>query len=82
MSVAPALHDLPHIAATPDRPLRALPPQAGSPASKLNAQTRALMEQANTFRRSVAEIRTHLPLPSQRQERIGESAGKPRPRPT
>jgi hypothetical protein len=74
MSIAPNLADLPHLPPNPDRPLRVLPPQVGGAQSKLNVAVRALMSEAAKFRRTSAEVRENIPLPSKRHEIISEAA--------
>ena len=75
MSTAPNLADLPHLPATHDRGLKVFAAPVGGRNSVANLAREALIAETARFRRGAAEARAHLPLPSQRSERIGEMSG-------
>lgn len=74
MSIAPNLADLLHLAPDDTRPLRVLPQQIGGAGSKLNIAARTVMTEAARFRKTAAEVRAHVALPSKRHEVISEAA--------
>ncbi len=75
MSIAPALHDLPHLPAAGDRSLQVFAAPVGGRNSVANLAREALIAETAKFRRGAAEARAHLPLPSQRSQRIDEMSG-------